>query len=76
MVNNNSQKVTSYVVFTLALLSLAVIIAFTSREIFSAMRTANEIDETILQSATPRINKDLLEKTFKSVTEKKSPGLD
>lgn len=73
---NKQNKTFSYSVIAFALISLAMIVFFTTQGIFSALRRSTEIDDALLQSSTPRINVDLLNKVYSSLSTKKVPPLD
>jgi hypothetical protein len=55
---------------------LALIVFLTTQGIFSALRRASEIDDALLQSSTPRINVELLDKVYSTLSTKKAPPLD
>ena len=60
----------------LVLLVIALLVAFTAQTIFSAFRVSNEVDESLLQSGTPRINQDKLDSVYSNLNTKVSPPLD
>lgn len=73
---NRSSNIVPFLSLTVVLFVVAMVIAFTASGIFSALRTANEIDEALLQSVTPRINQDQLDRAFRSITTREVPALD
>ncbi len=73
---NPNNKTFSYAITVFALLSLAIIVFLTTQGIFSALRKSTEIDDSLLQSSTPRINVDLLDNVFTTLSTKKVPALD
>lgn len=70
------QKTKEYLFWAIALLSLAIVIAYTARGIFTALKTASEIDESLLESAVPRLNVQELVKVHEKIYSKSTPGLD
>ncbi len=73
---NPQNKPFSYAVILFALISLTAIVFLTTQGIFSALRTSTEIDDALLQSSTPRINSELLDKVYSTLSTKKVPTLD
>lgn len=65
-----------YAVLSLALLSLAFIVAITGRGVFASLKTASEVDDSALNSATPRIIELEYKKAIDSLSNKKAPALD
>lgn len=63
-------------VLAVVLLVLALLVIFTFRVIFSAVSTAIEVDEEYLESRTPRINKENLNKAYEGVVNLKESTLD
>lgn len=72
----NSIPIRFYLVLGAALLSLALIIALTARGVFGALKTANAVDESLLNSESPLINKDDLKKALDLFSSKSAPPID
>lgn len=65
-----------YFVVSAVFVVLAIIIAFTAMSIFSSLAESQKIDDELLDSSIPRINKMDLDKAYKIVTEKENVPLD
>lgn len=65
-----------YIIFTVLLMALAFMVIFTLRISFSAVSVASEIDEELLQTQTPRINKDKIEQALGVLGRKERMPLD
>lgn len=65
-----------YLSFAAILIVLAVMVIFTLRTAFSAVSVASEIDESLLQTQTPRINKDKLNEALEVLGTKEILPLD
>jgi hypothetical protein len=73
---NPQNKTFSYAAIAFALVSLTIIAFLTIQGIFSALRGAGEIDDSLLQSSTPRINVEVLDRVYGSLSTKTVPALD
>lgn len=73
---NSQNKAGSYVLVAFALISLTIIVFLTTQGIFSALRKSTEIDDALLQSSTPQINMELLNRVYSTLSTKKAPTLD
>jgi hypothetical protein len=74
--NKGSLPIRFYGILSLAMLSLAIIIVLTARFVFSALKTANEVDDVILNASTPRIIEIDYRKAVDTLNSKSAPPLD
>lgn len=72
----NNVPVKFYLSLAVALVVIAAIIGLTASGVFNALKTSNEVDEDLLNNASPLINQQDLKNAFDSFTNKKTPTLD
>lgn len=65
-----------YYFFGAVVIILAVIAIVSLRGIFSSLKVAGEIDESLLESSSPRIDKEKIELAIETVTSKEIKKLD
>ena len=65
-----------YYVFGAILLVLAVLAIVSLRGIFSSVRLAGDIEESLLDSSLPRIDKEKVEKALDAISSREIQKLD
>ena len=75
MTPKQNSRIQNYVLVASVMFILVLILVLTARVIFAGLKTADEIDEKLLQSETPRINQIQLDNTFKSIDAKDIPAI-
>ena len=65
-----------YYTFGAVLVVLAVLVTISLRGIFSAVRLAGDIDESLLDSSLPRIDKEKVESALEAISTREIQKLD